>query len=416
VRADDFILVSTDDHVVEPPDLFAGRLPAAFAGRAPRVDRRGDGTDAWVFEGVAIPQVAMNAVAGRPPEELGLDPRCLDDVREGCYDPDARVRDMSADGVLGSLCFPSFPQFCGQVFAATRDRELALAVVQAYNDWHIEAWAGSHPDRFIPLAITPLWSPELIAAEVRRVAAKGCHAVTLSEQPTHLGLASYHGDEWDVVWKACCEVGTIACLHIGSSAAVRAVRAPGEDMPRVRVRGPLTRTRTDEPIDVQITVAPLTTIQAAADLLWSPVLRRFPDLRFALSEGGIGWVPYFLERVDSIYKRHGVWTGQDFGDRLPSEVFREQIVLSFIDESIGLEGRHHLALDNVCWESDFPHSDSSFPHSAEAVAACVEGLSDDEIAKITHQNAMRHFRFDPFSRRPKEQCTVAALRAEAAAS
>jgi predicted TIM-barrel fold metal-dependent hydrolase len=416
VDAGELVLVSVDDHVVEPPHLFDGRLPAKYQARAPVVQRRPDGTDVWVFEGVAIPQIGMNAVAGRPPEELGLDPHRFDDIRPGCYDPDERVRDMSADGVLGSVCFPSFPQFCGQVFAAARDRDLALAVVQAYNDWHIDEWCGSHPDRLVPLAITPLWSPDLIADEVRRVAAKGCHAISLSEQPSHVGLPSYHTDEWDVVWETCSDIGTIACLHIGSSAAVKAVRAPGDDLPRIRVVGPLTRTRTDEPIDVQITVDPITSIQAAADLLWSPALRRFPSMRFALSEGGVGWVPFFLERVDRAYRHHRHWTGQDFGDRLPSEVFREQVVLSFIDEAVGLENRHHLQVDNLCWESDFPHSDSSFPRSAEAVAASVKGLSDEEVAKITHENAMRHFGFDPYSRRAPEACTVRALRAEVGAA
>jgi predicted TIM-barrel fold metal-dependent hydrolase len=416
MRADGLILVSVDDHVVEPPGLFDDRLPAAYADRAPAMRRRPDGTDVWVFEGVAIPQIAMNAVAGRPREKRGDDPRCFDDVSASCYDPDARVRAMSADGVLGSVCFPSFPQFCGQVFSAARDHDLALAVIRAYNDWHIDEWAGSHPDRFIPLAITPLWSPELAATEVRRVAAKGCHAVSFSERPSHLGLPSFHSDAWDVVWEACSDVGTIVCLHIGSSAAVRAVRVPGDDLARLRVAGPLTRASNEEPIDVQITVAPLTTIQAAADLLWSPVLRRFPNLRFALSEGGIGWVPYFLERVDTQYEHHGVWTGQDFGDRRPSEVFRDQIVLSFIDEAVGLEGRHHLAMTNVCWESDYPHSDSSWPESAEAAAASIADLDEAEIALVTHENAMRHFCFDPFSRRPRESCTVAALRAEVAAT
>jgi hypothetical protein len=182
---------------------------------------------------------------------------------------------------------------------------------------------------------------------------------------------------------------------------MRAIRVAGEELHRVRATGPLTRSSNEEPIDVQITVAPLTTIQAAADLLWSPVFRRFRDMRFALSEGGIGWVPYFLERVDTQYRRHRVWTGQDFGDRLPSEVFREHVVLSFIDETVGLENRHHLDMAKVCWESDFPHSDSNWPRSAEAVAASIDGLPENEIAMVPYENAMRQFRFAPFSRRSR---------------
>ena len=99
---------------------------------------------------------------------------------------------MNANGVLGSMCFPSFIQFCGQLFARTEDKELALAMLQAYNDWHIETWCGAYPGRFIPLSIPAIWDPELMAAEVRRVAAKGCHAVTFSENPSKLGWPSFH--------------------------------------------------------------------------------------------------------------------------------------------------------------------------------------------------------------------------------
>jgi predicted TIM-barrel fold metal-dependent hydrolase len=174
-------------------------------------------------------------------------------------------------------------------------------------------------------------------------------------------------------------------------------------------------TADDAPIDVLISLQPVNIVQAAADLLWSPVLRKFPDLRVALSEGGIGWIPYFHERVDWIYTRHHPWTGQDFGDQLPSELFRERIVTCFIDDLAGLEQRERVGLDMICWESDYPHSDSTWPTSPEFLTRSFEaaGVADDEIDKITHGNALRHFRFDPYSVRPREECTVGALRAGA---
>jgi predicted TIM-barrel fold metal-dependent hydrolase len=155
-------------------------------------------------------------------------------------------------------------------------------------------------------------------------------------------------------------------------------------------------------------------VQAAADLLWSPVLRKFPSLRFALSEGGIGWIPYFLDRVDWIYTRHHAWTGQDFGDMLPSQVFRSRIVTCFIDDPTGVAVRDRVGVDSICWEADYPHSDSTWPTSPEMLMKSMDGVSDSDIAKISHANAMRHFRFDPLSVRPRERCTVGALRAEAA--
>ena len=391
---DDLILVSVDDHVVEPPDLFEGRLSAAAAERAPRVVRQANGQDSWVFEGTALPNVGLNAVAGRVPEEYGVDPVSFDQMRPGCYDIDERVRDMDVNGVLGSLNFPSIAGFAGQLFMTCNDKAIALELLQAYNDWHIDDWCGTHPGRMIPLAVPVIWDPELMAAEIRRVAAKGCHAVTFSENPEKLGLPSFHSDHWNPFWAACAETDTVVCLHIGSSSTT-------------------VITAMDAPIDTMIALQPMNIMLCAADLLFSPVLRRFPRLRVALSEGGIGWIPYFLERVDYTYRHHHVWTNQDFGDRLPSDVFREQIVTCFIDDAVGVELRHHLNLDNVCWECDYPHSDSTWPDAPETAMRYLEGLPQEDIDRITHLNAMRIFSYDPFAHLPREQCTVGALRARA---
>ena len=301
---------------------------------------------------------------------------------------------MNVNGVLASMNFPSYPQFCGQYFARAEDKDLALAVLRAYNDWHIDEWCGTYPGRMIPLSIPPIWDPQLMADEVRRVAKKGCHAVTFSENPEKLGYPSLHNEHWDPFWKACSDENTVVCLHIGSSSQ-------------------LVITSIEAPIDTLITLQPINIVQAAADLLWSPVLRKFPALNFALSEGGIGWIPYFLERVDRVYKMHRAWTHQDFGDKLPSEVFRERIVTCFIDDSFGIESRDKLNVDMITWECDYPHSDSTWPLAPETLGFHLDGVPDDEVAKITHENAMRIFSFDPFAHVSKEEATVAALRAQA---
>jgi hypothetical protein len=141
------------------------------------------------------------------------------------------------------------------------------------------------------------------------------------------------------------------------------------------------------------------------------MLRKFADLKVALSEGGIGWIPYFLERIDYNYDRHHAWTGQDFGDKLPSEVFNEHVITCFIDDRFGMASRGALDIDMVTWECDYPHSDSNWPQSPEVFAQSIIGASDEEIDKITHLNAMRHFHYDPFSvLGGKENCTVGALR------
>ena len=182
------IFVSVDDHVVEPPDMFEGRMPAKYADLAPKIVRNSKGDDVWEFDGKKIPNIGLNAVAGRPKEEYGVDPTSYDEMRPGCFDVHERVKDMSAGGVLASMNFPSFPSFSGRLFLGTEDKDMASAVVRAYNDWHIEGWCGAYPDRFIPMAIPMLWDPELTAQEIRRVSEMGCHSLTFTENPSTLGL------------------------------------------------------------------------------------------------------------------------------------------------------------------------------------------------------------------------------------
>ena len=393
MNMDDLVLVSVDDHVVEPPHLFEGRLPEKYVDLAPKFITRADGTNAWVYEDQEISNVALNAVAGRPPEEYGMEPTSFAQLRAGCYDIDERVMDMNANGVLGSLCFPSFPHFCGQLFARTEDKDVALAMVRAYNDWHIDEWCGTHPGRFIPCSLPAIWDPQVLADEVRRTAAKGAHAVTFSENPSKLGWPSFHSDHWDPFWTACSDEDVVVCLHIGSSSQL-VITAP------------------DAPIDCLITLTPMNIVQAAADLVWSPVLRKYPNLKIALSEGGTGWIPYFKERIDYNYRRHHAWTGQDFGDKLPSEVFDERIWTCFIDDKFGMASRDFLNMDHVMWECDYPHSDSTWPFAPEEIMGHFDGVSDADIDKVTHLNAMEAFSYDPFTALGgKENCTVGALRA-----
>ncbi|MFC5745687.1 amidohydrolase family protein [Actinomadura rugatobispora] len=396
MNAEDMIMISVDDHVVEPPTMFDAHIPERYRDRAPRVRTTKDGSDVWTFNGQTIPNIGLNAVAGRPKEEYGIEPTAFDEIRPGTHDIDERVKDMNAGGILASMNFPSFPGFSGRVFSAAEDKDLALAVLRAYNDWHVDEWAGTHPGRIVPMALPVLWDAELCAEEVRRVAAKGCHSITFTENPATLGYPSFHNEYWDPLWRAVCDENVVVSIHLGSS-------------------GQLSVTAPDAPVDVMITLQPMNICQAAADLLWSRVIKKFPGIRFALSEGGTGWIPYFLDRVDRTYDMHHLWTGQDFGGRLPSEVFREHFLTCFISDPVGVELRHRIGIDNIAWECDYPHSDSSWPNAPEELAEVAAGVPDDELNKITFENAMRWYSFDPFvNGRTRENATVGALRAEAA--
>jgi predicted TIM-barrel fold metal-dependent hydrolase len=399
MRVEDLILVSVDDHVVEPADMFERHLPARYRAddAFPRVVRNEAGDDVWVYDGREFPNIGLNAVAGRPRDEYGVDPTSFDEMRRGCWDVNHRVGDMNANGVLASLCFPSFPRLCGQVFAEARDKEVALTALRAYNDWHVESWCGAAPGRFMPLGLVPFWDLDLTIAELARNRERGVRAVSFSENPSKLGFPSLHSSHWDPFWAACQDLGVIPCLHIGSSSTI-VVTAP------------------DAPFDVTATLQPMNIVQAAADLVWSPVFRKFPRLKIALSEGGVGWIPYFLDKIDLVYQKQSGWTGQDYGGQLPSEVFRDRVITCFLDDRVTPDVAERAGTENMAWECDFPHSDSDWPQSPEVAMAGMRGLDDDTINKITHENACRLFGFDAFAWRPREQCTVEALRAEAAAA
>jgi predicted TIM-barrel fold metal-dependent hydrolase len=397
MNLDDLILVSVDDHVVEPPDVFEKHLPARYQEFAPKLKERDDGTLAWYYYEHEITNVGLNAVAGRPREEYGIEPTRLDEMRAGCWNVDERIKDMNAGGLLGSLCFPSMPGFAGRIFKSANDDDIAGAMVKAYNDWHVHEWCGRYPGRFIPLGLPMIWSAEETAKEVHRLADMGCHAITFPENPAPLDAPSLHDPYWDPFWRAAEERGTVICMHIGSSSQ-------------------LAMTTPDAPVDVLITLQPMNIVQAAADLVWSRVLKEFPDIKIALSEGGIGWVPYFLDRIERTYDMHHHWTGQDLGDLTPTERFLKNVLLCFISDPVGVELVDRIGSENVSWEMDYPHSDSSWPTGPEDLTRDIAaaGLGDTDVENITHRTAMRWFDYDPFQHVPREEATVAALRKQAA--
>jgi predicted TIM-barrel fold metal-dependent hydrolase len=394
MRSEDLVLVSIDDHVIEPRDMFVHHVPDRWKDQAPRSVLNDQGIERWVFQGVESGSGSLNAVVGWPKQDWGMDPTTYAEMRPGAYDIHERVRDMNHNGILASMCFPSFVGFSGGYFQRSEDKELALVMTQAYNDWHIDEWAASYPGRFIPLAIPPVWDPEALAAEVRRVARKGCRAMTMPELPHIQGLPSYHdADYWAPFFRAASEEQVVMCLHIGQGfGAINS--AP------------------DAPIDNLIILATQVSALAAQDLMWGPAFRNFPDLKVAWSEAGIGWIPFYLNRCDRHYLNQR-WLGHDFGDKLPSDIFRDHSLACYVTDPTALKVRQDIGIDIIAWECDYPHSDSIFPGAPEFVLGelAAAGCSDEEIDKITWQNTCRFFGWDPFRHISKERANVGGLRA-----
>jgi len=392
----DLVIVSVDDHICEPPELFDRHLAANALATAPKLLTDRNGKNFWSYQGMKFPSVGLNAVVGRPFEEYGMEPTSLDQLRAGCYNVHARIDDMDINGIAASLNFGNSIGFNGTTFHKAADKQLALTHLQAYNDWHIDEWCGAYPGRFIPCAILPTWDIAATVAEIRRIAAKGCATVYVNDNPTKQGLPSIHNEYWNPFWKAIADDDMTICLHIGS----------GNPAPHASM---------ETPIEAWISTMPIAITVAAADWLQLKALQDYPQLRIALSEGSIGWVPYFLERADFSNWRHKVWTHSIFQDKKPSETFRRHFLNCFIDDAFGLQNINAIGEDTIAYECDYPHSDTLWPEVPEYLWPSVKHLTATQIDKVTHLNAMRFFRFDPFKHHKREGLTVEALRARARA-
>jgi predicted TIM-barrel fold metal-dependent hydrolase len=375
-------IISVDDHLIEHPRVWQDRLPESLKERGPRIVEDDQAHHVWHYDGNVYPQIGLNAVAGKDPKDYGMDPVRYDDMIPGCYDPVQRVQDMDLDGVHAALCFPSFPGFAGNVFMRAPDKDLALHCVRAYNDFHIDEWCAAAPDRFIPLGIVPAWDARLAAAEVERMAGKGFRAVSFPDSPVPLGLPSFHTDLWEPFWDACEEADMPVGLHFGSGGFVPGFSFLGEHAGQ-----------DNAPFAVAIAVFATNSWWSTADLLFSGVLQRHPRLRFMLSEGGVGWIPYLLERTDYTWERHRWYQNIDKQTR-PSDLFRKHFWGCFIDDIHGIENRHAIGVDKLLIEIDFPHSDSNWPNSRKRVAEALATVPDDEAHQIVELTARSLLRFD----------------------
>jgi predicted TIM-barrel fold metal-dependent hydrolase len=371
-------IISVDDHLIEPAHTFEGRLPSRFDEVAPKVVVDDDGNEAWVFDGQRHPQIGLNAVIGRAKDEWSMEPARFDEMRRGCYDPKARVADMDLDGVWASVCFPSLiAGFGGAAFARVKDKDLGLACLRAWNDWHIDDWCASDPDRFIPLQLAWLNDPEIAAADVRANAERGFRAVSFPENPHDLWLPSMHTDHWDPFLRACEETDTVICLHNGSSQWT-ASRSPGA------------------PLEQLTTLFSLNAMATAADWLWAGIPWRFPRLQVAFSEGGIGWVAMLMDRIDWVltHSATGLSAWRD-PDRSPVEAMRDSFWFCAIDPGTAIVERDRIGVDRICIESDYPHADSTWPDTQALAVEALADLEPDEIEAITWRNAARLFRVAP---------------------
>jgi predicted TIM-barrel fold metal-dependent hydrolase len=390
-------IISVDDHILEPRDLWQQELPASMRDAGPRVVRErarlgfrggrlllerdvpdGQWCDVWCFEDLVLPTGLLHAPVGRSPEEQENVPAVYEDFRPGTYDQAARLADMDANHVQASINYPNtFPRFAGQGFAERSDKDLGLAALRIYNDWMIDDWCGgAGRGRLIPLTLVPLWDAGLAAAEVRRCAAKGSHAIAFSENPAKLGFPSLHSGAWDPLWQACVETDTVVSMHIGSSSS----------MPT---------TSDDAPLAVSMALNAHNAQGSLCDWVFSGTLERFPTIKLAYAESQIGWMPFQLERMDGVW--HEDVGGVDLAEP-PSTYIRGRVYGCIFDDLHGLKSRHEIGLDTILFECDYPHANGTWPQTRSvAHRLCTQaGMDADECARLLRGNAIACYGLERF--------------------
>ncbi|MGH7803780.1 MAG: amidohydrolase family protein, partial [Candidatus Binatia bacterium] len=330
---------------------------------------------AWSVDGTLTYTSGLANAAGQKEEEFSPKSKTFDGMRPGAYDSTARLADMDLDGVDAQATFPTLPGPAGGRFAQLPDKEYAIALIRAYNDWLVEEWSAADPARILGLAVLPLWDLDAAGKEIHRAHERGLKGVTLPSAPHSFeGVPGFPDPAWDPVWRALEDTKMPALIHIVSGNADYSFLQPGAGAPAA----------------VFVHLAPSSNMTVLSTLLFSDVLLRFPKLKFISAESGIGWVPYFLERADYTFRKHRFWTGVTTGTP-PSELFRQSIHVNYISDQSGIEQRHRIGVDNIMLGIDYPHTDTTWPNTQKVIQAQMGGIPEDERAKICAGNAVRVF-------------------------
>ena len=355
-------IYSCDDHVDLwnlPRDLWQSRLPAAYRSRGPRVVEQGD-EPFWFADGAMLGPCGGKRFA----DYSAIRRAGIEDDGFRSSDPQRRLQDMDRDGIHASVIYG--PNLLGLPIA---DVELKAACYAAYNDWGLEFNAYA-PDRLCVLPVLPTHSVDAAVAELSRAVRNGHRGAILS--PFEAGIKD---PAWERLWAAAEEMGAPLSFHIGHGTSMVRLAPRSWEMAAFATVGPI---QLDEPLAVMI---------------FSGALERHPGLRLVLAESGIGWLPYFVARMDEEAEKH-VSRADDYRLRSkPSEIFHRQVLATFEEEPLGPKLIPLLGAAHCMWASDYPHPDSTFPNSRAAIAKAFAGLEAEAVRRVTSENCARLYRF-----------------------
>jgi predicted TIM-barrel fold metal-dependent hydrolase len=371
----DSLVLDSDTHVVEPPDLWSKRLPANLRDSGPAVQwDEARGLEAWYLDGEFLMPVGAPASAGWH-EHAPLFPRRWTDVAPHMYDPAKRLERMDADGIYAQVLYPNVAHFNSSSISHHEGAGLRSALMYAYNDYLTE-FISAAPNRFIAITSIPFWDIEASIAEVKRCRDLGHSGIIMTQDPRRFALPGLGSKHWDPLWAALQDLDLSVNFHIGSNGV--------EDLLQVDPEGGIHANAVLG--GVGLFMGNATTIST---LICGGVCHRFPKLKFVAVESGVGWIPFHLDILDWQWMNCGVAKEHPEYELLPSEYFQRQIYSSFWFERSTLKfAIERLGTSNILFETDFPHQTCMFPGPASVAVApqqYIEETLGDVSAETRHK-------------------------------
>jgi predicted TIM-barrel fold metal-dependent hydrolase len=369
-------IIDCDTHITEPRDVWTSRVPARYLDHVPHVVRNDAGVDVWLLDGVQIYTAGITALAGWP-TPFPSAPPTYEDMHPAAYDSHARLKLMDGNRIWAQVLYPNVAGFGSQKFLQIGDDALKLICVEVYNDF-LRDWAAADPRRLITIMSMPFWDVDACVREVERGAAAGHRGVLFTGEPQRFGLPYLGEKHWDPLWAAAQDAGLPIHFHIGSGDVGNIFSAE-----RVAAHG-TAATYALSSVDLFLKNG-----LQVADLLLSGVLPRFPDLRFVSVESGIGWIPFVLEAVDHSYREGRPHRTSEW-ELMPSEYFRRQVYATHWFETVPLRRLlDDLPVDNLLFETDFPHPTCLYDDVAGRVEEAFRGIDGALRRKLLWGNGAK---------------------------
>jgi predicted TIM-barrel fold metal-dependent hydrolase len=368
-------LISVDDHVQEPPDLWTARLsPSRWGDRIPKLLPAGDGSEHWMVDGQELVEGRV-ARAGALMADRNHEPASWAEVPPAAYVPAERLKAMDAAGVDCSVLYPTVAGSAGEAFARLDDEELEHACVRAYNDWLVEEW-GAASERFIPQCIVPVWPTEATVAEIRRAVSIGHRGVVFPVGVMDFRQVAHIADpDWDPVWSVCEELDVPLCLHAGSSPELQYAPPPGLAPARAEALKAMTR--------------PVSSAYILNLFLFSRILMRHPRLRVIFAESALSWATLDLEWADHEADHDGL-VNEGY-DLTPSQLFHRQCYLNAWYEPVA-GFLPFIGAQNILWSANIPQTSSTWPNVGETIDRCFLQVSTEDRERVLSKNAAKLYR------------------------